>query len=176
MQVSKRGSLNLSINAIVILILAITMLGLGLGFMKNTFSKTTSQFDDVSEDMKSTMIEDLKSSNERLVFNKYDIEIKKGKEKEVYYAINNDNAALTTFQISFSCSTAIASGACTDEGVCESVTFQSFGSKAIGGNDVAVMKVIIGALSTATPTTYSCKANLDASGTYASKEFFVTVV
>ena len=36
---SKRGSLNLSINAIVVLILAITMLGLGLGFIRNIFIK-----------------------------------------------------------------------------------------------------------------------------------------
>ena len=34
----KKGSLELSINAIVILIMAITMLGLGLGFMKGLFS------------------------------------------------------------------------------------------------------------------------------------------
>jgi len=35
----KRSSLNLSVNAIVVLIMAITMLGLGLGFIKGMFGK-----------------------------------------------------------------------------------------------------------------------------------------
>ncbi|MFH1408697.1 MAG: hypothetical protein ABIH34_02215 [Nanoarchaeota archaeon] len=37
----KRGSLSLSINAIVVLIMAITMLGLGLGFIKGMFGKVS---------------------------------------------------------------------------------------------------------------------------------------
>jgi len=87
---SKKASLDLSINAIVILILAITMLGLGLGFIKNTFSKTTEQFEEVGSDFKNQLIDAIKESNERLVFNKYDIEVKKGASKEFYIGINND--------------------------------------------------------------------------------------
>ncbi|MDP7610765.1 MAG: hypothetical protein QGH19_03290, partial [Candidatus Woesearchaeota archaeon] len=37
----KKGSLNLSMNAIVVLILAITMLGLGLTFMRGLFKQAT---------------------------------------------------------------------------------------------------------------------------------------
>ena len=40
----KKGSLTLSINAIVVLILAITMLGLGLSFMRNIFGGATEEF------------------------------------------------------------------------------------------------------------------------------------
>ncbi len=40
---NKKSALNLSINAIVILILAITMLGLGLTFMRGLFSQATSK-------------------------------------------------------------------------------------------------------------------------------------
>ncbi len=39
MRRTKKGSLNLSINAIVVLILAIAMLGLGLGFIRGIFEK-----------------------------------------------------------------------------------------------------------------------------------------
>lgn len=39
----KRGSLNLSINAIVVLIMAITMLGLGLGFITGMFGDISKQ-------------------------------------------------------------------------------------------------------------------------------------
>ena len=42
----KKGSLNLSVNAIVILILAITMLGLGLGFVKGMFGKVSGQLEE----------------------------------------------------------------------------------------------------------------------------------
>ena len=42
---NKKGSLELSVNAIVILILAITMLGLGLGFMKGMFGKVSAKVD-----------------------------------------------------------------------------------------------------------------------------------
>lgn len=42
---NKKGSLELSVNAIVVLILAITMLGLGLGFMKGMFGKVSQNVD-----------------------------------------------------------------------------------------------------------------------------------
>jgi len=42
---NKNGSLELSVNAIVVLILAITMLGLGLGFMKGMFGKVSQNVD-----------------------------------------------------------------------------------------------------------------------------------
>ena len=40
---NKRGDLNLSINAIVVLILAITLLGLGLMFIRGTFTRATGE-------------------------------------------------------------------------------------------------------------------------------------
>ena len=67
---NKRGSLELSVNAIVVIILAITLLGLGLAFMKNLFSSTTDQFKAINEDLKNTLIKDLKETGGRIVFNK----------------------------------------------------------------------------------------------------------
>ena len=43
---SKKGSLNLSINAIVVLILAVTLLSLGLTFIQKTFGGATQKLDD----------------------------------------------------------------------------------------------------------------------------------
>lgn len=45
---NKKGALELSINAIVILIIAITMLGLGLGFVRGMFGKASGQFDELT--------------------------------------------------------------------------------------------------------------------------------
>ena len=55
----KRSSLNLSINAIVVLILAITMLGLGLGFIRNVFGSTTENFEQVSQQIKDMAITEI---------------------------------------------------------------------------------------------------------------------
>ena len=44
----KKGALELSINAIVILIIAITMLGLGLGFVRGMFGKASGQFEELT--------------------------------------------------------------------------------------------------------------------------------
>ena len=43
---NKKGALELSINAIVILIIAITMLGLGLGFVRGMFGKISTQVEE----------------------------------------------------------------------------------------------------------------------------------
>ena len=47
----KRGSLQLSINAIVILILAITMLGLGLSFIKGIFGGTVEKLKGIEKQL-----------------------------------------------------------------------------------------------------------------------------
>ncbi|MBU0756733.1 MAG: hypothetical protein KKF44_01590 [Nanoarchaeota archaeon] len=89
----KKSSLSLSINAIVVLILAITMLGLGLGFMKNMFSNVSKNFGDVSAEVKKDMIQRIQDSGEKVVLNKYDIEMKQSSEEVIYVAINEEVAA-----------------------------------------------------------------------------------
>ena len=174
MRFSKKASLNLSINAIVILILAITMLGLGLGFMKKTFGGAIGQFEDVSDDIKATMIAELEASNERLVFNKYDIQVKEGTEKEIYYAINNDGDAVNPVVIKFKCTDAIANDECLPESC--PIDFKTFDTKTVEANDNAVLKVIIAVPSNTAKTTYSCEGLLGLDGDYAKKEFFITVI
>lgn len=45
-KMNKKGALELSVGAIVILILAIVMLGLGLGFIRGMFGKVSTQFEE----------------------------------------------------------------------------------------------------------------------------------
>ena len=59
----KKASLNLSINAIVVLILAITMLGLGLTFMRNIFGGAAKEFTKVSGEVEKQMIEQAANMN-----------------------------------------------------------------------------------------------------------------
>jgi len=87
---NKKGSLELSINAIVIIILAITMLGLGLAFMRGVFGGVTQDFMRVSDTMKKDMIDRMKSDTRGIALNVYSIDIKKGATGEVYLGIDNN--------------------------------------------------------------------------------------
>ncbi|MEK6960622.1 MAG: hypothetical protein AABX47_05590 [Nanoarchaeota archaeon] len=85
---SKRGALDLSINAIVVLILAITMLGLGLAFIRGLFGgaveKLTGIYASLSEEDKKTLM----ASQEPITFLQSDIQVS-GREVNIPYAIRN---------------------------------------------------------------------------------------
>lgn len=150
----KKGDLNLSINAIVVLILAITMLGLGLGFMRNMFSKTTSQFSEVGDTMKEQIINDIRSSNQRLAFDKAEITMKKGEKKDVFYGIRNDLSGSRTFGIRVGCYDALADAGAPV--VLANLKFDTFPSRLVKENDIDVVKLVVSVASTAKQTTYSC--------------------
>ena len=85
----KKGSLNLSINAIVVLILAITMLGLGLGFMRNMFGGASKQFSQVTDEIQRDMVDRLKDSGKKIVLNTYEVKMKQSSKETIYLAISN---------------------------------------------------------------------------------------
>src|SRR3989338_3235835 len=69
--VCKRGSLSLSVNAIVVLILAVTMLGLSLGFIRGMFGKAsnmvTSQVEQEPEPAASSGFQPITLSRENVI-------------------------------------------------------------------------------------------------------------
>lgn len=77
----RKGSLNLSINAIVVLILAITMLGLGLGFIRNIFGGASAKIGQALE--ATTLKNPADSSNPLTIENKITMKVKGEKEIEV---------------------------------------------------------------------------------------------
>src|SRR3989338_10120612 len=86
---SKKASLEISIQAIVIVVLAMTLLGLGLGFIKGMFGKigglTDSAFGKIDEQLQ----RDLVSSNEKLVFSQTKIAVERGKSVLLGWGIKN---------------------------------------------------------------------------------------
>jgi len=86
---NKKAALQLSINAIVVLILAITILGLGLGFIKSQFGSLGEQFSSVSAEIKSELINKIKDSGELLSFNKVELQVKIGKPETFYVGVKN---------------------------------------------------------------------------------------
>jgi len=88
---TKKGSLSLSINAIVVLILAITMLGLGLAFIRNLFGGAVGKLQDIyaglSEEDKTT----LAASQDEITLLQSDLKVS-GREVQVPFALRNIRA------------------------------------------------------------------------------------
>lgn len=84
---NNRAALELSINAIVVLILAITILGLGIGFIRGQFSGLSDQFTQVRSEIKDQLIEKIKESGDLLVFNRAELEVTTGKKDTFYIGV-----------------------------------------------------------------------------------------
>ena len=89
---NKKASLNLSINAIVIVVLAMTLLGLGLGFIRNIFRGLEEQREEITEQVRSQILEDLRTGNKKLSFPSTEINIEKGSAKVIAMGVKNVKA------------------------------------------------------------------------------------
>ena len=66
MRFDKKASLELSIQAIIIVVIAFVVLGLGLGFVKNTFKDIGSTTKEVQTKIKEQILEDMRVSGKKL--------------------------------------------------------------------------------------------------------------
>ena len=171
---SKKGGLQISINAIVILILAITVLGIGLGFIRGMFSQTIGQLGEVSKDIENDMINRIRDRDERLVLREENIEIKKSGEKTIYFGIRNEEGGPTTFEIDFGPVSAMDNEADIDH-----ITFNVFEeTKELKKDEIMVLPAVIKISPNAVSTTYMCSAIIyikGEAGEYASKTFYITI-
>jgi hypothetical protein len=65
---NKKGSLNLSIEAIVIVVIAFTVLGLGLGFVKTQIGDIGKTSSSIQEQISQQILDDLRTGNKKLSF------------------------------------------------------------------------------------------------------------
>lgn len=198
MRHNKKASLELGINAIVILILAITMLGLGLAFLKNMFGGVLSDLESIRSDLKQQVIDKVEAGTDRLVFLSTDIQVKGSSKQDVYYGIRNDledgiflindpeGETLEVGTGAFSGSTgvvgcfdALDSEAASGMESNQYITFEVNQRKSIKKGQIEVMKMIIKPLATAPKTTYSCAMQIYSEDNpdvpYARQDFFVTI-
>ncbi len=88
---NKQGSLQLSINAIVVLVMAMVVLGLGLGFIRNLINKGQDKFEGA---IKMTDIENKASATEPLKVDR-DVSMKSGGSTELKVSFyNTDTSAV----------------------------------------------------------------------------------
>ena len=65
---NKKASLEMSIQAIVIVVLAMTLLGLGLGFIRGMFKNIGSTTEDVTEQVRQRILDDLITGDKKISF------------------------------------------------------------------------------------------------------------
>ncbi|NOZ80907.1 MAG: hypothetical protein GXP63_04500 [DPANN group archaeon] len=95
----KKASLNIAINAIVILVMAITMLGLGLGFIRDKFGSAGDLLDDVQQKVKEGIIEDFSSGPSIISFPKSTFKISAGDSLVIAAGIKNQEETAKNFGV-----------------------------------------------------------------------------
>ena len=86
---NKKGSLNLSIEAIVIVVIAFVVLGLGLGFVKGQFEQITDTSSSVQEQVSQQILDDLRRSNNKLSFPSNDLSYETSDEDVLAVGVKN---------------------------------------------------------------------------------------
>lgn len=98
---NKKASLELSIRAVVIVVLAMTLLGLGLGFVRNMFSDIGEIREDITEQVRQQILNDLVSNDKKLSFPKTEIKIDKGGSEILPAGIRNKEDETLAYKMSF---------------------------------------------------------------------------
>ena len=98
---NKRASLEISIQAIVIVILAMTLLGLGLGFIRGMFGDITKTTSTVSEQIRQQITNDLITNDKKISFPKTQIVMDKGGSDVLTVGIRNKEDAPLCYKILF---------------------------------------------------------------------------
>ena len=93
MHVNKRASLEISIQAIVIVVLAMTLLGLGLGFIRGMFKNIGGLSEQVTEDVRNKIGRQLIESDEKVAFPRSQVSIKRGEAVILDVGIRNKGNA-----------------------------------------------------------------------------------
>ena len=95
---SQKGSLNLSIQAIVIVVIAFVVLGLGLTFVQDTFDDIGGTTQDIQATIKEQVLKDLRESGEKLSVTQ-EVMLERGKQTVEGIGIANQEVAQKKFGI-----------------------------------------------------------------------------
>ena len=98
---NKRASLEISIQAIVIVVLAMTLLGLGLTFIRKQFGGLGSIQEEISEQVKQKVLDDLIENDKKLSFSRTELELSKGKSEILTIGIRNKGDNELRYKVAF---------------------------------------------------------------------------
>ncbi len=95
---SKKASLNLSVEAIVIVVIAFTVLGLGLGFVKDQLGNVGKTTTEVQAKIKEQILEDMRTGGKKLAITQ-EIQLERGKETIETVGVVNTDSSVDKFGI-----------------------------------------------------------------------------
>jgi hypothetical protein len=186
----KRASLEISIQAIIIIVLAMTFVGLGLGFVKGLFKNITETTGSVQEQVKQQILEDLRTGDKKLSFPTAEVIIEKQASKVLAVGVKNTESAELEFNIIIN-KINDGDGSRAEVAGTDGTFIYSEGDQKLGINDARVYPIRYTAPDTAKTLIFEvnvCKTSGVADGgcgtvgtrtaigpTYDSKTFFVTV-
>ena len=98
---NKKGSLNLSIEAIVIVVIAFVVLGLGLGFVRTQFTQIGDTSTSVQEQISQQILEDLRTGNKPLTFPASKLVLSPREESVQAIGVKNTGDTDLTFKVQF---------------------------------------------------------------------------
>src|SRR3989344_1302023 len=85
---TKRGSLDISIQAIIIVVLGMTLLGLGLGFVRSQFEQIGSIGTEVQSQVREQIIGQLRTSGEQISFPR-EVNLNRGESDVLTLGVQN---------------------------------------------------------------------------------------
>ncbi|MEK6845143.1 MAG: hypothetical protein AABY26_00170 [Nanoarchaeota archaeon] len=97
----KKGSLNLSIEAIVIVVIAFTVLGLGLGFVKSQIGDISKTSSAVQEQISQQILDDLRTGNKKLSFPATKLTLETGAESVQAIGVKNTEDKQISLMLGF---------------------------------------------------------------------------
>lgn len=101
MSFDKKASLEISIQAIVIVVLAMTLLSLGVPFITKMFRNIGSTTEDVSEQVRQRVLDDLITGDKKISFPKTEVAIDKGGSQILTVGIRNKKDTSLNYRIKF---------------------------------------------------------------------------
>ncbi|MBS3127042.1 hypothetical protein J4228_02660 [Candidatus Woesearchaeota archaeon] len=94
--INRKGSLNLSIEAIVVIVIAFVVLGLGLGFVRSQFKDIGGTTKTVQEQIRQQLLDDLRTGDKRLSFPATEVNL--AKKESIVTAIGVKNVKQGTLK------------------------------------------------------------------------------
>ena len=165
-KLNKKGSLEISITAVVVLILAIVMLGLGLGFIRSFFGGAVSQLGEITNSLDEQTRSELLQSPSQITFQTSRITVE-GREKDLPFGVRNVRSNELQLAVHVDCFDAIGAAAKAGvEGEEDWIVFETFDTVNLEGgkSDVLPLKVQVDAA--AIPTIYKCELDLNIIAAY----------
>lgn len=176
---NKKASLEISIQAIVIVVLAMTLLGLGLGFIKGMFKNITGTTEQVSEQVKQKILDDLVQGDKKVSFPTTEVIIDRGSATVLTVGIRNKDNQELRYKMLFTPVNGPVSGAeLTD--FTKYFQYDSTKEYTLGASESDIRNIRLSVPSGATSGSYFLTFRVTrnphgANDIYTEKDFFVVV-